>query len=250
MMTEETWMNAEEAVALGFANSILATDLNQVAAEFADILNGTDFQKREAILVSDQYDPVMHAFTKPKQQPINAIHNMKKIAMVVGLDSSASEEQIEAKVKKISNELDTVKADNTKKDKSIQDLTAKVETAEAEKRKAEATHMIEAAITGGKIKEDKKAAWIERAETNPEMVEAMLSEIEAVATPAGSPNGDTLLEAVKLAAKGTAESGAAPTVSLREMEQKDPEKLEKIRNEQPEVYASMFKTQYGKEYTV
>ena len=253
MMQAETWMNAEEALDEGFADAILETDLSKVAADVRQVLNGQDYEKRESVLMSSEYNPVMHSFT-PKTQPISQ-PNMKKVAMIVGLDSSASETEVENRVQELATKAEGQKAkiaemkqELADKDAKIKDLSGKVEASV----KAEATTFIEAAIKAGRVKEENKESMIENYIKDPAMVKGVLEGVEAAApaTPgSGKSEGGTLLDAVMEANKGGAPSaGDAPTMGLREMEKKEPEKLEKIRTEQPTVYATMYKEAYGKEY--
>ena len=66
-------------------------------------------------------------------------------------------------------------------------------------------------------------------------------------TAAPAASGDTLLNAVMEANKKEG-TEAAPTMTLRELEKKHPEKAEELKEKSPEKYAEMYKAQYGVEF--
>lgn len=222
LMNSETWMNAEQAMENGMIDKII-TSGKKVKTQHAKNLD-------DLVLIYNKLN------TKPK--------NMESITNKLGIDSGSTEKDVVNSISELqatnSSQLSEIEA----KEQEIQELkdaaalveTEKVAAAEAAKL-TRATEMVNS--FGDKVKAEDKEATIKLAVSDFDSVKNLL-EMSA---------GKKATKIIDHAGKKISRQEETPDLTLREMEKAEPKELENIRNNQPEVYASMYKKQYGVEYT-
>jgi ATP-dependent Clp protease protease subunit len=215
MMAAETWLSADEALALGLIDEVLETEKKSLAP--------TAMGPAE-----------MHAYYAniiPLHKPEN---NMKIIASTLSalglsLVANATEEQIAETIRTALSNAETFKAQ-----------------AEAEKQKAEAlqaeldglktnqiTALVDGAIASGKISAEAKETWTALAKNDLASATAALNAMQ----------GRTKL-------KGNITASATQTESrkdwdLKKWSQEDPQGLKEMQANQPEVFVTLLETYNG-----
>jgi uncharacterized protein involved in exopolysaccharide biosynthesis len=149
-------------------------------------------------------------------------------------DANATEKEIISAIDGIKNSLneanEVIKTKETEiasKDSEIEDLT-KIKN---DMSLNVATLRVENAIEKGIFEESKKAELIETANNSLEAFDALVS---AFKKPVNK-------------ITNVINSDPKPEKTFRELEKENPSKLEQIKNENPSLYAEMYKKQYGVE---
>lgn len=113
----------------------------------------------------------------------------------------------------------------------------------AEMKKYEADNLIDTAIRQGKIAPAKKEKWLNHAYDNYEMVRDTLADMPVHPALASKVN------AMSLGGNGEAGSSGNGSgfeqLSFSELSNQNPEKLALIKNENPELYKTLFRKEYG-----
>ena len=114
----------------------------------------------------------------------------------------------------------------------------------AEMKKFEADNLIDTAIRQGKIAPAKKEKWLNHAYDNYEMVRDTLADMPVHPALAAKVN------AMGLGGNGEGNGGSGngtgfDQMSFSELSNQNPEKLALIKNENPELYKTLFRKEYG-----
>lgn len=230
MLDKETWLAGEEAKSLGLNDNVITTDKKEKKEEaLAFVESGAS-----ALEIMNLYNG-----KKPKNK-------MKKVYNHLELEETSTEEQIveaiENRVAEVVNEkaslteqLETITNETTEKDAEIvelKDKVAELTTFVEASNKSLAEDLVNEAIKSKKIKEDAKASFLAME------VETLKNVLNAIETPKAN-----LLKEV---ANTITEPATKKT--FRELEKENPSELNRIKNETPEIYAEMYKAEYGTEY--
>lgn len=218
MISAETWLSSSEAIEKGFADEVVNTGriLNTLSTE-------------EILSVANEINLGNNANNIKKVQKMELVKNH------LGLnDANATEKEIISAIDGIKNSLneanEVIKTKETEiasKDSEIEDLT-KIKNDMSLKV---ATLRVENAIEKGIFEESKKAELIETANNSLEAFDALVS---AFKKPVNK-------------ITNVINSDSKPEKTFRELEKENPSKLEQIKNENPSLYAEMYKKQYGVE---
>lgn len=217
LMTEETWLTAEQALEAGFI----------------DVIEVTETESKREEMQNKIYDIAMSLTPKKANKKTN---NMKNIISHFGLEESATEQEILDKVA----ELESAKNEATEKVAEIENKMSEIENKNSdlsarviEANKELVNVLIDNAIESGKIKKDAKASLVEKAGENVELVKTVIDSVE---TP-------------KIKLSGLVENKTEETLdSYRELEKNNPAKLEKIKNENFDLFKKMYFNEYKVEY--
>jgi ATP-dependent protease ClpP protease subunit len=213
MMNQETWLTSEDALSCGMIDEIVSSNKKVKIKKSESLAN-------MAIIYNKLINP----------------KKMKQVTDKLGLDESATEEVIVAKIAELETEADVAKSEKNAIESELKKAEETIATFEAEKESAQ-NAKIEDMVNSFNVKEDEKENIVKLAKVDFEAVKNMLSK-------------STVKEPVKIfdikniqTPKG-AEDRSEWT--LRDWEKKDAKGLAKIKNETPEVYEEMYKVTYKK----
>jgi ATP-dependent Clp protease protease subunit len=227
LMTVETWLSAEEWVSMGFADKTISTEAKPVIKDSYSILefvnacnNIKPIEKQE-----NKMETVLNFLNLSKEaseaSALTAVQNISKKAT-----------DAEGKVENLNTEITNLKNEATQKDSTITELQNKVKEFETK----EVENAVESAIKSGKFSEDNKDELI--TQCTAQGVENFNKMVEMVKLPQanvvnqinnGGGDGTKVTADEKLAAE------------YQELAEKDPMKLEEIKNLEPARFEKMFK---------
>lgn len=174
---------------------------------------------------------------------------MKELTKYLNLNEDATPEAILGAVKEINDKLTVAEASLETKDTELVDANKTIETqkeeittfkdSQTELNKTLVDETIDTAIKEGKFEEKDKEELTEQFENNLPGLKMIVGKLK---TPA---------EIISNKLEGEGENLEIPEArkdwSLIEWEQKDQVGIDKIRNENPKLYAKMHKAEYGVE---
>lgn len=226
IMDKETWLNPKQALEGGYVDEIISTK---------------QLKKRKKQSVAE--------ITNILQTIINQTTDMKKVAKYFDLNEDASESAILDAIKKITDELISIKTDLETKDSELVKANETIknqktaikgfEDKQTELNKTLVDETIETAIKDGKFEDKDKEDLTKEFENNLTGLKLIVGKLK---TPAQiisnqlNPGGNTEIPEDRKGWK------------IRKWEQEDPKGLDKIRNENIELYKTMYKAQYDEEY--
>lgn len=207
------WMSAEEALAEGFIDEIIKED-GQVSAEDVTMLEACGA-------------PIVPKATIKKQTPkTTQIMDREELIAFLGLDASATDEQITAAQNKM--KVDALKQQQAEQDAKNAEATANATKAET---------LVNQAVTDKKITADQKQTYVDLATANFDAtkvaIDAMVSKPKLSAGLAPS-DGDS------------AEDAKREAWTLEDYLEKDPEAYEKMLAETPEKAKALEAGYFGK----
>lgn len=215
LMKKETYMNADEALAMGIVDEIVPST-KKIKVNKESLSN-------MAII----YNKLIQ--TKPKMENVlNKLSVKNEDEAVLAIDS-------------LNTEIETLKTSKKELEDKVAEFEAKeleVANAAKEKLKLEATSLIEKAISEKKIKEEEKEEMITNAISNFSFVSNMLSKINAVK------NAVKIFDLKTVETKGGKEDRSSWTI--RDWEIKDSKGLMEMKNTSPDQYTELFTTFYKK----
>jgi len=224
MMSEETWLEADEALAKGFIDEIESTTIDNIEKEAAQM----EFLE---ICMS-----LSKKVTKPNMKNILSHFNLTEgtqedvLAAIDKIESKASELE-----KENSGLIETITSHNdeiAKKDVEIASLGERILASDKNIVKT----LFNEAVKAGKIKKDSVEGLIETCGSDSVLAEKL---INSVVVPA--------VNVITNFIKKT--DGTAPVeMGFREMEKSDPKKLENIKATNPELYKEVYLNEYKTEY--
>lgn len=230
LMTEETWFNAEEAVAFGFAEEVTTTARKEATNELVleDILN----------IANDLF-----AAPSSDNDNNNQIENdMLNVTNHLGLNEEATQEEVLEAVKVLENKvteaeaaLTTANDDNTQTVNELKETITTNDTAIETLTNEVATMVVENAITAGKFSKENKEDLVKKAVAD---LDGFKSIVNAVATPAVS---ITSLIDQKGDEKEVIE------MTFEKMSKEDPSGLLNMLKTDPTAYKALYAKQYGSE---
>lgn len=229
LMTAETWFNAEEAVAYGFADEETTTKREEVIQDLAldEIQN----------IANELFAPV-------NEEIINQTDNkMINVLNQLGLNEEATSEETLEAVKALENKVNEAEAalilsndDNEQKVNELKEtITNSTEEVEALTNEV-ATMVVENAITAGKFSKENKESLIEKAIAD---LDGFKSIVNAVATPA-----------VSITALIDNSEEEVIETTFEQMSKEDPKGLLNMLKTDPEAYAALYEKQYGAKPTI
>lgn len=221
IMTDETWLDAEQCLELGLVDSIVVTDRNTKMKE----TDSTNIME----MVNDGFADILKPqIKKPK---------MENLKNHLQLDATASENDILAKIKNVETELATAKSENERIETELNDL--KTENGELKNevesaQKEIATNIVDNAIADGKFESKSKDDLIAQAlEVGPEVFNKLVDSMKI-------PHADLKNEL-------GGDSDITDGKSFRELEKSNPKILNKIKKENPALFKELYKKQYNVE---
>mgnify|MGYP001794056068 CR=1 FL=1 len=173
---------------------------------------------------------------------INAITN------ACGLPTDSSREHVIGHINAQAEEIKRLKTlelsiDNFQTNiDNLEQQNKKLTDQVAEMKKYEADHLIDTAIHQGKIAPAKKEKWLNHAYDNYEMVRDTLADMPV--HPALAAKVNTMGLGGNHPEDGNRGSGFEQ-LSFSELSNQNPEKLALIKNENPELYKTLFRKEYG-----
>jgi ATP-dependent protease ClpP protease subunit len=129
MMKEETWLSAEEALALGFATGIINNEKKALAAP-AELNATAHLQQLQAYYTQHL----------PSQNPTmkNLLLPILTAAAVAGITAESTDEQVTAAVSAAFTDLATLRAESEQQAEALSTAEASLETLKAEKEQTDA----------------------------------------------------------------------------------------------------------------
>lgn len=232
MMKAETWLNAKEALEGGFVDEIVSS-------------KHVDKDKRRKRQPVAEITNILQSITNTSKTT-----KMKELCKYLSLSEDATEASIIEAVKKINDELTESKESLETKDTDLVEANKTIETQkesitgfetkQTELNKSIVDETIETAIKDGKFDEKDKDELTEKFENNLSGLKMIVGKLR---TPA---------EIISNKLKGEGGSTDIPEDrkdwSLINWEKKDQKGIDKIRNENPKLYATMYKAEYDVEY--
>lgn len=217
MMNAETWLSSNEALSMGLVDEIVSSGKKLK-------MQKTDSLYNMAL--------VYNKLINPKTQ------QMEKVTNFLKLKNEASEDEIVSAIE----QKDTEMASKDAEIASLNERIAKYEEAEKAAKDAaiqdmknKATLLVKNAVKEGKIEAEKETEMVELAISNFSLVENMIGKI------------NNIKNAVKpFNIENTKKETEKSEWTIRDWEKKDPKGLEKIKNETPEVYQTMYNAYYTK----
>jgi hypothetical protein len=216
LMSAETFMDASMAMEYGFIDNIVQTGRkvklpkNKTVTALAAIYN---------------------ELTIPK--------TMNKVTALLGLKNEASEEVVVESIETLQGENKALKEAKEKAEadlKESQDKLKAIEEAEAAKVEAAVVSKVENAITKGFAKAEKKDELIALGKINMSLLDTV---IESNTKATKSANIGDVVNRL-----GTKPADDRSEWTIRDWEKKDPKGLTAIKNETPEVHATMYENYY------
>ena len=219
MMETETWMDASECISKGFCDEVVGTEIKDrysvKATNKKDLVKIFNKINLPEIMKKDELCKVLNL-------DVNTADDVVINTAIAKIKNNADEDSDE--VKTLKEELEALKAENAElKTKSETDTET---TAEA---------VVNAAVLAGKIKAEFKTQWIANAKKDLSGTQALLATMA------------TVKEAQKISNVIKDSAGAETEMSFSEMSKKNPAGLEKIRNESPDLFRSMYIKEYKKD---
>jgi ATP-dependent protease ClpP protease subunit len=228
LMTAETWFNAEEAVAYGFADEETTTKREEAIQDLAldEIQN----------IANELFAPITENNNQIKNKMIEVINHL-------GLNESATSEETLEAVKALENKVNEAEAaltlsndDNEQKVNELKEtITNSTEEVEALTNEV-ATMVVENAISAGKFSKENKASLIEKAIAD---LDGFKSIVNAVATPA-----------VSITALIDNSEEEVIETTFEQMSKENPNGLLNMLKTDPEAYAALYEKQYGAKPTI
>lgn len=198
MMDKTTWINAAEALEAGLADRIESS---------------SEYNRKRMVQSMDLFSPEgAKGYWKASNMVLNKLFDNKttkmiKVANKLGLNPEANEEAVLSAVTDVQNKLAAVEAKNKEnedkvleleiaaeaKEKELAEIKAQLETAKAEleakvaeaqkaieeKKEADATAVVNAAVKAGKIKNEESAIkqWVAKAKEDMTGVQALIESL-------------------------------------------------------------------------
>lgn len=215
MISAETWLTSSEAIEKGFADEIINT---------GRVLNVSDI---------DEIMNVANSLNNGNNANNIKVQKMELVKNHLGInDANATEKEIISAIDGIKNSLNEANnvIENQKNEIETKETTiSELENKAKELRTSIATLKVENAIEKGIFEESKKAELIETASNNMESFEALISAFKK--------------PVIKVT--NVIDNKTAPEKTFRQLEKENPSELERIKNENPSLYAEMYEKQYG-----
>jgi hypothetical protein len=152
--------------------------------------------------------------------PLIKTHKMKSIALKLGLDEKATEDQVLLKAGQMMERIAQLEAEKTS-------------LAEANKKLQDEKHaaLVDQAIAAKKITADKREAFLKMAAMDFENTKVVLAALTAAKTPSEMIAGNN--------------GGGTPADDWKSLVDQGTEAVEKLRGEDPESYRKLYKKHYG-----
>lgn len=231
MLKAETWLNAKEALEGGFVDEIVSS-------------KHTPKERRKRQPVAEITN-ILQSITNTSNT-----EKMKELCKYLNLSEDASEQAILEAVRKIDDKLTEVKSTLETKETELVDANKEIETqkeeittfkdAQSKLNKTLVDETIDEAIKEGKFEEKDKEELTEQFENNLTGLKMIVGKLK---TPA-----EIISDKLEGGDGNTEVPEARKDWSLIEWEKKDQVGIDKIRNENPKLYAKMHLAEYGVEY--
>jgi ATP-dependent protease ClpP protease subunit len=230
LMTAETWFDAEEALAYGFAEEVTTTQREEATNE----LGVTEIEN----IANELFAPKESGAT---EENINQIKNdMLNVINHLGLNEEATQEEILDAVKTLENKVNEAEAalteandDNEQKVNELNEtITNNDETIKTLTNEV-ALMVVENAIAAGKFSNDNKEGLVEKAIAD---LDGFKSIVNAVTVPA-----------VSITAMIENEGEEVVKMTFNEMSKANPVGLKNMLKNDPEAYKKLYKKQFGVE---
>lgn len=229
LMSEETWFNADEALAFGFIDEIFSTHRKELK------------EAKNELTVADIQNAANDLYHKTEVE--QTVNKMTELINHFGLNKEATEAEILNEVKDLANKLaDTEKAlndandDHNEEKTKLEETINGLETSTAELKKEVATLVVENAIEAGKFKAENKEALVEKATAD---LDGFKNIVDSVADVPAS-----IVNTINTAAS---EEDAK---DWDYYQKKDPKGLKNLMATNPDEYKRLFKDKYGVEATI
>jgi len=274
MFDNETWLTAEEAVSKGFADEVVETGKRAAVAmamaggeakvvydamnaaleaeveEVAEVVAETEAAVESAQEAPEATEEVVAEVAAEEAPETAEDAETPKAGITINIMDSdvfkAKVEEYNAAFKVLEEKLATANAKLEEKTaeanalgEKAAELNAKVREFEAEKaqakidsEKAAVERVLDAAVLEGKIKSDGKDTWRSLADGG---VAKLMSALETL------PSNK---KAVVLFDRKTA-AGSVTAESYSELSKNDPARLKYLRDNEPDVFAALFKAEFG-----
>jgi ATP-dependent Clp protease protease subunit len=215
MWKTDCWLTTEEAIKLGFIDSVSDSD---------EVINMTAFdQALQDWAYKTVPVAIFNILKQSKKEPLNPKpESMKKIALALGKPENSTEEEIATSVATLVAEK-----------KVLQDKVSGFESQRLESMKAEAGLLVDAAVKDGRIEAATKEHYTKLFESNHEAAKAALASLRAHASVAARLN-----------------SLEANTDDLAKLNWDDLDRgnhLVRLKTENPDLYKAKFIAKFGKE---
>ena len=230
MMAAETWLNAKQALEGGFVDEIVSS-------------KHLDKKKRKRQPV-DEITNILNSITNTSKTT-----NMKELTKYLDLNEDATEQAILEAVRKIADKLTEVTASLETRDGELVDANKEIETqkteittfkdAQTELTETLVDETLDKAVKDGLIEESKKEEIKDHYKNDLTGLKLILGNIKSPA--------QTIIDKLEAEGGNTEIPEARKDWSLIEWEQKDQKGIDKIRNENPKLYAKMHLAEYGVE---
>lgn len=230
MMNAETWLNAKEALAAGFIDEIISSKHKE-----------TKKKKRQSKL---EIVNILNINNKTE--------TMKKLAKYFDLNEDASEGAILDAIKKITDELTNVKGELETKDSELVKANETIENQktsikafedkQTELNESLVAETIETAVKDGKFEEKDKEELTEQFKNDLTGLKLIVGKLkthaEIISNKLTGDKGNSVIPEDK------------KDWNFRKLEQEAPKLLEKIRNDNVELYKELYENEYGTKYVI
>lgn len=196
LMDVETWLSAAEAKDKNLCDVVeMSSDLNnkrlKPGGDIAALWREADVLLNQTYLNIYNMQNIINALKLPAGAPETQVVNS-----IIALRNQIDEEKAAKETAEKENEtLKTEIADKdaeivklTEKNKKLADAAAVEETAAAEKIETEATEIVNTAVVAGRITEESKTVWIEKAKKSAADLDDVKNQLESIAVNKKSPN--------------------------------------------------------------
>lgn len=186
-------------------------------------------EQGEIIELSETAVPALPALLSHTTKPDTDM-NLTEITAALGLSEAAQPAAVVAEITRLKAEAGKVAA--------LQTRLTELEAAQTQALKAQVEAMLNDAVKAGKINEAQRPHFAALAEANLESTKAIL---------------DAMTPAVKLHEFTKTEGATGGKVlyngkSFSQLSKEDPEDLERLKANNFELFSSLYKSEYGKEY--
>ena len=232
IMTAETWFNAQQAKDAGLIDSIVKTERN-VGLLAND--SKTVYSFANDLLIRSQNENDMKKIFKK-------LSDLKLTNGITETDNEKIESLVVDTIENLTNEnsrLKGIETDLTNKVKEKEDEIATLNAGVQKQNDDAAVAAVDNAINEGKITKENREKMLTVAKNNIDTFKDIVASVPKKSV--------SVLQAIKNAGKDVVvdDAGKYEGKTLRQLEKENPKLVEKIKNDRPDLFAKLYKGQYG-----
>jgi uncharacterized membrane-anchored protein YhcB (DUF1043 family) len=221
-MSQETWLDASEALAYKFVDEVIKTDAK---------VKNEDLAELDSNKIFNTFVDVVNSLNKPKIDKMEQVANYLNLADATESNILDALKGKESKIEELKNSIVDLQAKAEEMEAVKNELT-EYKTKELEAKTAKAEELVNSLVKDGKLEEEGKDLWTAKAVEDFEEVKNLFSAIKFKASAKiAAPKAEKVNPLIGEERKDWA---------FNVWDQKDPEGLERIKNEDPTLYGELL----------